>query len=71
MPTGHTFILKSLNLQKFAGEYCPEGSSAPLDCDPGYYCDVNEMNSPRAMCAAGYYCISRATTDRPTDGATG
>ncbi|XP_070551141.1 neurogenic locus notch homolog protein 1-like [Ptychodera flava] len=49
-----------------AGEYCPRGSSAPLLCDPGQYCDVDRMASPRGDCSAGYYCINGSTTATPT-----
>ena len=49
-----------------AGTYCPMGSSEPLGCDLGQYCDVDAMSLPRGDCMAGYYCDSNSTTDRPT-----
>ena len=28
------------------GTYCPSGSSAPVSCDPGFYCKDFELASP-------------------------
>lgn len=49
-----------------ANQYCPQGSSAPMGCEPGQYCDVDMMDSPRGNCAAGYYCSSNSSTNQPT-----
>ena len=49
-----------------AGQYCPHGSSTPLGCDPGKYCDIDMMDSPKGDCAAGYYCSSNSSIDKPT-----
>ena len=49
-----------------AGEYCPLGSSEPLACDPGQYCDVDRMSAPRGPCDAGYYCVLNSTTPTPS-----
>ena len=59
-----------VTLLRSTGQFCPRGSSAPVDCDPGFYCDVDEMESPRGPCAAGFYCVSGAVTDQPS-GSTG
>jgi hypothetical protein len=53
------------------GEYCPEGSSAAIKCDPGYYCPNQEMAAPKGACKGGYYCIEGATKPTPTDGVEG
>ncbi|XP_070552128.1 fibrillin-2-like [Ptychodera flava] len=57
--------------QCMAGEYCPAGSSLPLDCTPGMYCGSNQLSEPTDNCSAGYYCISTAVVANPTDGVTG
>ena len=38
------------------GTYCPSGSSAPIDCDGGWYCEDFELETPSGMCDAGFYC---------------
>ncbi|XP_033122761.1 uncharacterized protein LOC117121631 [Anneissia japonica] len=38
------------------GTYCPEGSSAPVDCDYGKYCADYELPAPTEDCTAGFYC---------------
>ena len=48
------------------GQYCPEGSSMPLGCDPGKYCHADAMSAPQGPCAAGYYCTANSTTDKPS-----
>lgn len=53
------------------GFYCPGGSSEPISCDLGYYCDNPGLPSPQAKCSAGYYCLRGATKPNPTDGMTG
>lgn len=47
-----------------AGEYCPIGSSAPIACDPGYYCHRPMMNETGGLCAPGYYCSLNSTTSK-------
>ena len=47
-----------------AGEYCPEGSSAPVTCDPGSYCHTDKMNSTRGLCSPGYYCNGGSNTSK-------
>ena len=41
------------------GTYCPAGASRPLDCDPGYYCDDYELDTPTGMviCCQFYMLI--------------
>lgn len=36
-----------------AGSYCPEGSSAPIDCDGGMYCNSDYMIAPAGNCTVG------------------
>ena len=48
------------------GSYCPQGSSAPMGCTPGQYCDTDMMSTPAGPCLAGYYCDGNSTTDRPS-----
>ncbi|XP_071497013.1 uncharacterized protein [Diadema antillarum] len=38
------------------GTYCPSGSSRPIDCHPGFYCDDYELDSPTDQCHPGFYC---------------
>ncbi|CAH1797039.1 unnamed protein product, partial [Owenia fusiformis] len=42
------------------GHYCPEQSSAPIACDPGYYSNAfaNQNVSNCLLCTAGMYCSS-------------
>ncbi len=49
-----------------SGTYCPEGSSEPVGCDPGQYCDADRMYTPQGLCAAGYYCTNNSATATPT-----
>ncbi|XP_062894522.1 platelet endothelial aggregation receptor 1-like [Mobula hypostoma] len=48
------------------GSFCPEGSSLPLICTAGYYCDQYELADPTGPCDAGYYCPI-GSTDRAPD----
>ncbi|XP_023933458.1 uncharacterized protein LOC106181652, partial [Lingula anatina] len=48
------------------GEYCPRGSSAPIQCDDGHFCPNATMSSTAGLCAAGYYCINGSITATPT-----
>ena len=38
------------------GQECVEGSSLPIPCRAGYYCDDNS-GIVTGLCAAGYYCV--------------
>ena len=40
-------------------------------CDAGTYCESPGLTAPSGNCSARYYCVSNATTFRPTDGTTG
>lgn len=53
------------------GQFCPGGSSQPLDCTPGFYCDQPELGAVTGPCSAGYYCIRAATRPDPVDNSTG
>ncbi|KAL8456161.1 hypothetical protein Emag_000007 [Eimeria magna] len=53
------------------GEYCPPGSKAPLDCPPNHFCNTVKLIEPSGPCNAGFICISRSTTPRPTGNEAG
>ena len=40
------------------GNYCPEGSSSPTPCDPGFFNPATQQIdiSDCQLCTAGYYC---------------
>ena len=40
-------------------------------CPSGRACNTSGLTAPSGNCRAGYYCISAAATDAPTDGVTG
>ena len=46
-------------------------SSECQNCDAGSYCSSTGLTAVSGDCAAGYYCVSRAEIDMPTDGSTG
>nr|XP_057935999.1 SCO-spondin isoform X4 [Doryrhamphus excisus] len=54
-----------------AGFYCPGGSSEPLPCLPGAFCNISGLALPMGPCSPGYYCVGGATEAKPTDGETG
>ncbi|XP_041098352.1 SCO-spondin [Polyodon spathula] len=53
------------------GYYCPSGSSEPIPCPPGAYCNGSGLSRPSGSCSAGYYCSGRASQPNPTDKLTG
>ncbi|XP_055369802.1 uncharacterized protein si:ch211-286b4.4 [Betta splendens] len=53
------------------GFYCPLGSTEPLPCPPGHFCNISGLALPMGPCSAGYYCAGGATEAKPTDGETG
>ncbi|XP_074535630.1 uncharacterized protein LOC141797845 [Halichoeres trimaculatus] len=53
------------------GFYCPLGSSEPLPCPPGAFCNISGLALPMGPCSSGYYCVGGATEARPTDGEKG
>ncbi|XP_047248689.1 multiple epidermal growth factor-like domains protein 6 [Girardinichthys multiradiatus] len=53
------------------GFYCPLGSSEPLPCPPGTFCNKSGLALPVGPCSPGYYCVGGATEARPTDVGTG
>lgn len=40
-----------------AGTFCPEGSSAPISCLGGHYCDVAGLNNVTGECLPGKYAL--------------
>ncbi|XP_058655214.1 SCO-spondin isoform X4 [Onychostoma macrolepis] len=53
------------------GFYCPTGTSEPVSCPPGAFCNATGLALPSGPCSPGYYCTKEATSSRPTDGITG
>ncbi|XP_077422977.1 uncharacterized protein LOC144052618 isoform X3 [Vanacampus margaritifer] len=53
------------------GFYCPAGSSEPLPCLPGAFCNISGLALPMGPCSPGYYCEGGAIESKPTDGETG
>lgn len=44
------------------GNFCPNGSSAEVQCTPGMYCDTVALIAPTGNCSAGYYCLLGSTS---------
>ena len=53
------------------GYFCPNGSSFPVPCLVGHYCNVSGLSEVSGQCYAGYYCTGGATVPNPTDFTTG
>ncbi|KAK2847208.1 hypothetical protein Q5P01_010207 [Channa striata] len=53
------------------GFYCPVGSSEPLPCPPGTFCNISGLALPMGPCSPGYYCRGGATEASPMNGETG
>ena len=49
------------------GSYCPTGSSRPILCDGGHYCDIKGLPAPPGECSNGYYCPIGATKQQPSN----
>ena len=49
----------------YAGSYCPEGSSYPIPCDPGKFCQTDELDVPSGDCMAGHYCSGSTVVPDP------
>ncbi|XP_075046430.1 uncharacterized protein LOC142107145 [Mixophyes fleayi] len=49
------------------GFYCPEGTTEPISCPSGSYCDDAGLPAPSGECAAGFFCTGGAKTSKPTD----
>ncbi|XP_051895659.1 neurogenic locus notch homolog protein 4-like [Pristis pectinata] len=43
------------------GFYCPEGSSRPVPCGLGLYCEQSGLSAPTGPCKAGFLCDGSAT----------
>ena len=50
-----------------AGTYCPMGSSAPVACDPGYYCASDHLSNTSGLCDGGYYCYASNVYPNPSE----
>lgn len=35
------------------GQYCPEGSEAPIECPGGEYCQTTGLSTPTGICFQG------------------
>ena len=44
------------------GEYCPEGSFEPVNCEDGMYCNQSGLATPTGLCDPGYYCNNGSST---------
>ncbi|XP_071505045.1 uncharacterized protein [Diadema antillarum] len=49
------------------GYYCPRGSSAPVLCTAGEYCDLAGLARPTNSCDPGYYCPTGSDNPRQED----
>ena len=49
------------------GSYCPQGTSYPLSCPSGMYCNSSQQSSPTGLCDEGYWCSGNATQPAPLD----
>ncbi|XP_071958738.1 uncharacterized protein [Antedon mediterranea] len=54
-----------------AGTYCPAGSDQPIPCDPGYYCQFDELANVSGPCQAGFYCSGSTILPNPVNDTTG
>lgn len=54
-----------------AGTFCPQGSTAPVPCTPGYYCQTDKLPSVSGECLPGYYCSGSAILPNPVNDTTG
>ena len=50
-----------------AGTYCPEGAFEPVPCDPGKYCQLDELGAVTGDCQAGYFCNGSTILPNPVD----
>ncbi|OAF70389.1 hypothetical protein A3Q56_01861 [Intoshia linei] len=64
-------VTDTLNGHCLSGQVCPPGSTAPVNCPAGKYCNEKRLSIPSGDCYAGYICLSKATIPNPTDGTTG
>lgn len=73
-PAGYYCPLKTADFTKyicFPGYYCPAGSSAPLDCPSGKYCEAYGL-AIGTDCEGGYFCYKNSKVPNPDDaGITG
>ncbi|KAG8141531.1 hypothetical protein E2320_007142, partial [Naja naja] len=53
------------------GSFCPEASSVPILCSPGFHCASSELAAPSGPCDPGFYCTGGSTLPNPTDGIMG
>ena len=49
----------------YKGTYCPQGSSYPITCEAGKYCETDKLNQPTGNCTAGYYCAPGSIKSDP------
>ena len=50
------------------GFYCPIGSSKPIKCDLGMYCNIEGLQYPKGNCSAGWYCSLGSSRPDPPNG---
>ncbi|KAM4652057.1 LOW QUALITY PROTEIN: uncharacterized protein O3C94_014393 [Discoglossus pictus] len=49
------------------GFYCPEGTTEPVACPPGRYCESAGLPAPTGECSAGFFCMGGSRTPNPID----
>ena len=54
-----------------AGAYCPPGASSPVPCDPGKYCQSDELAVITNDCQTGYFCNGSTILPNPINETTG
>ena len=47
------------------GFYCPTGSSSPIPCTGGSYCDRRSLAQPTGPCQAGFFCSLASSSPQP------
>ena len=48
--------------QCLVGEFCPSGTTAPINCTSGMYCDQPGLSQPAGSCDEGYFCPSGSSS---------
>ncbi len=54
-----------------AGTYCPPGSHQPIECDPGSFCQSDELDSVSGDCMGGHFCSGGTILPNPVNDTTG
>ena len=65
MNSVYLFFISSTGGMCKKGTFCPQGSTAPISCTPGYYCLEDKLPNVSGECGAGYYCNGSAIEQHP------